>query len=62
VRSIAGAIVLLGASICFAAGLLGEALRHDRSDHPEMAGTMAALILGVIGLVLLFAGLLQKRE
>jgi hypothetical protein len=52
----------LGASICFAAGLLGEALRHDRAEHPEMAGTMAALILGVIGLALLFAGLLQKRE
>jgi hypothetical protein len=60
-RSIAGAIIVLAASICLAASVLGEALGKERRDTVGM-GMMAALVLGVIGLVIVFAGMLEKRQ
>ena len=61
-RSIAGAIILLGASICFSAGLLGKALAKDAGESILGMGIIASVILGVIGVALVFAGLLEKRE
>ena len=60
-RSIAGAIILLAAAICLAAGLLGEAIGKAGGDL-FWRGAVAALIFGVIGLVIVFAGMLDKRE
>jgi hypothetical protein len=61
-RLLAGAIILLAASICFAAGLLAEGLRQDRHGDSTMMGEVGALIFGVIGVVVVFAGMLDKRE
>jgi hypothetical protein len=61
-RSLAGAIILLAASICFAAGLVSEGLRQDRRGDSTTMGTVAAVVLGVIGVVVVFAGMLDKRE
>jgi|GEM_PF-4190688 len=61
-RSIAGAIIVLAGGICFAAGLLGDALGKESRGNTFTEGLLAALILGVIGLVIVFAGMLEKRE
>ncbi len=61
-RSIAGAIILLGASICFSAGLLGKALAKEAGESILGMAILAAIIFGVIGVVILFAGMLEKRE
>lgn len=61
-KSIAGAIIVLAGGICFAAGLLGEALGKDSRGNILTIGLVAALIFGVIGLVIVFAGMLEKRQ
>ena len=61
-RSIAGAIIVLAGGICFAAGLLGEALGKDSRGSSLTEGLVAAFIFGIIGLVIVFTGMVEKRE
>jgi hypothetical protein len=60
-RSITGAIIVLAASICLAASVLGEALAKERREGVGI-GMVAALVLGVIGIVVVFVGMVGKRE
>ncbi len=61
-RTIAGAIILLAAAICFAAGLLAEAY----GDRPTFGfftlGVMATAVFFVLGVATLMIGLIKKGE
>jgi hypothetical protein len=57
-RMIAGALLLVAASVFFGAGILGMAVRPDRAGFdPGGFGYFVAAVLGLLGLVLLAAGL-----
>ena len=57
-RAIAGALLIVAASVCLGAGIVGEATMSGRPGwNPSGLGYMAALVLGLFGLVLLLAGL-----
>jgi drug/metabolite transporter (DMT)-like permease len=57
-RMTAGALLLVAASVFFGAGILGMAVRQDRAGFdPGGFGYFVAAVLGLLGLVLLAAGL-----
>lgn len=57
-RTIAGALLIVAAAVCLAAGIVGEATLSGRARHqPQGIGYLGAFVLGLFGLVLLLAGL-----
>ena len=57
-RMIVGALLIVAASVFFGAGILGMAVRQDRAGFdPGGLGYFVAAVLGLLGLVLLAAGL-----
>ena len=61
-KSIAGAIIVLGACICFAAGVLANAVARERGENLFVMGLSATLIFGIIGVVIVFAGMIDKKQ
>ena len=61
-RSIAGAIMVLGACICFAAGVLANALARVKGEEFFVMELSATLIFGIMGVVIVFAGFLDKKQ
>ena len=60
-RTIAGALLIVAASICFAASLIvqGTATRGYAFDG---AGFVGALFLGIFGMILLWVGLNKDQQ
>jgi hypothetical protein len=57
-RTIAGALLIVAASVCLGAGIVGAAIWQNRSGFdPSGLGYLAAFVLGPFGLILLLAGL-----
>jgi hypothetical protein len=62
-RAIAGALLIVAASVCLGAGIVGEATMSGRSGfQPSALGYMAAFVLGIFGLILLLVGLATDRR
>ena len=55
-RTIAGALLIVAASVCLGAGIVADATISGRPSG-SATGYMAAFVLGLFGLVLLLAGL-----
>jgi len=65
VRTIAGALLIVAASICFAGGLVAYVTRNRNATAiaaVEDYGFLAAAVLGLIGLVVLVIGLGKDRQ
>lgn len=57
-RTIAGALLIVAASVCFGAGIVGMAIWQNRAGFdPSGLGFLAAFVLGLFGLMLLLTGL-----
>lgn len=62
-RAIAGALLIVAASVCFGAAIVGEETGRGREGwHPSGLGYMAAFVLGGFGLILLLVGLVTDRR
>jgi hypothetical protein len=65
VRTIAGALLIVAASICFAGGLVADVTRNRNIPvigQVEGYGYGVAAILGIFGVVLLLIGLAKDRQ
>jgi hypothetical protein len=65
VRIIAGALLIVAASVCFAGGIVAYVTRNRNATAiaaVEEYGFGVAAILGLFGLVLLFIGLAKDRQ
>jgi hypothetical protein len=61
-RTIAGAQLIVAASVCLAAGLLVQATRISDRPQSQYVGYAGAAVLGFFGLILLLAGLSSDRR
>jgi hypothetical protein len=64
-RTIAGALLIVAASVCLGAGVIGLAIRDAAKSggfDPSSIGFFAAVILGAVGLALLGSGLVTERK
>ena len=64
-RTIAGALLIVAASICFAGGLVAYVTRNRNATSiaaVEEIGFGVAAILGLFGLILLLVGLGKDRQ
>src|SRR5262249_12951643 len=60
-RTIAGALLIVAASICFAASLIVQGLA-TRGYEFDGAGFVGALFLGIFGMILLWVGLNKDQQ
>jgi hypothetical protein len=60
-RTVAGSILFLAASICLAGGLVAEAIGKSNYGFGTI-GVIAALMVGTLGLFTLFVGLFTDRR
>jgi drug/metabolite transporter (DMT)-like permease len=61
-RTIAGALLLIAASICFGAAVVADNLPHQAGFRPQGIAYLAAMILGIWGFVVLLVGLALDRQ
>jgi hypothetical protein len=63
-RTIAGSLLIVAASICFSAAIVADALllSQNRLGNPGGIGHAAAFILALFGLILLATGLARDRS
>ncbi len=62
-RAIAGALLIVAASVGLGAGIVGETTMSGRAGwNPSGLGYMAAFVLGGFGLILLVVGLATDRR
>ncbi len=60
-RTLAGSVLFLAAAVALAGGLIAQAL--DKSDRfYNIAGTLAAFVMAVLGLGTLLSGLYSDRR
>jgi hypothetical protein len=61
-RTIAGALLIVAASVCLSGGIIGMAIWHHRGGFdPSSLGYIAAFVFGLFGLALLVGGLVEDR-
>ncbi len=58
-RTIAGGLLIVAASVCFGAGIIGAAILQNGTGF---IGYLAAFVLGVFGLALLLVGLVPDAS
>jgi hypothetical protein len=62
-RTIAGALLIVAASVCLGAYIIGQAIWNNREGfNPSGIGLMASFVLGLFGLLLLLLGLAKDRH
>jgi hypothetical protein len=61
-RTLAGSILFLAASVALAGGLIAQALDKSGSLTYGMVGVLAGLVMGILGLGTLISGLSSDRR
>jgi len=63
-RAVAGALLIVAASVLAGAAIIAEATlqAHNRSGNPAGMAMLIAMVLALLGLILLVAGLAGDRR